>query len=99
MNYQLLISEEAFWDIEDAVKYYSEIPAENLDNRFLKQLKDGLNKITKKPLHYALKYKQIRIYNLKNFPYQIHFSVEENRILVLGVFHGKSDPKSWEERL
>ncbi|MGC4130568.1 MAG: type II toxin-antitoxin system RelE/ParE family toxin [Bergeyella sp.] len=98
MKYQLLISEEAFWDIEDAVEYYSEI-SENLENRFLKQLKEGLSRITKYPLHYALKYKQIRICNFKNFPYQIHFSVEENRILVFGIFHGRSNPKSWEERL
>ncbi len=99
MKYKLLVSDEAYWDIADAVDYYRHILADNLENRFREELKQGLNYITENPEHLAVKYKEIRIYNLKKFPYQIHFLLNQNSILVFGVFRGKSNPKSWEERL
>lgn len=94
----LLVSEEAFWDIKEAVGYYSRI-SENVANNFKEKLAEGLDYIVLNPLKISLKYKTIRTYNLHNFPYQIHFIFEEERVMVVGVFHGKSNPQSWEDRL
>jgi hypothetical protein len=35
MKYRLLLSDEAAWDIQEAYDYYSEIPSESLEHRFL----------------------------------------------------------------
>jgi hypothetical protein len=99
MKYDLLISDEAFFDIEYALHYYAFLPVENLETRFWQQLKDGMDYITKHPKTLAVKYREIRIYNLPNFPYQIHYLLHEKTVSVVGVFHGSSDPNSWEERL
>ncbi|PKP25855.1 MAG: hypothetical protein CVU03_05850 [Bacteroidetes bacterium HGW-Bacteroidetes-2] len=98
MKYRLLLSDEASWDIKEAYDYYAEIPSENLETRFLQNLEEGLNYITINPKKLAVKYKQSRICNLTQFPYQIHFTIEKNTILVFGVFHGKRNPKSWTKR-
>ena len=99
MKYKLLISDEAYWDIADAVDYYRHLLSENLENKFRAQLKVGFDYITENPEHFAIKYKGIRIYNLKTFPYQIHYLLEKENIFVFGVFHGKSNPNSWVKRL
>ncbi|HLS31515.1 MAG TPA: hypothetical protein VK021_11715 [Flavobacteriaceae bacterium] len=99
MKYNLQISEEAFFDIEEAVNNYRRIPVENLANKFKIRLAEGMKYITNYPLNLAVKYKGIRIFNLKGFPYQIHYLVIKLQVLVLGVFHEKSNPTSWENRL
>lgn len=96
---RLLISEEAFWDIKEAIEYYARISSENTANRFREQLEKALDYITLKPLSLALKYKMVRTFNLKRFPYQIHFIYKEEQVMVMGVFHAKSNPESWEDRL
>lgn len=95
---RLLISEEAFWDIKEAIGYYSQI-SESISEKFKEQLSKGLDYIVSNPLTITLKYKIVRSYNLRSFPYQIHFIYEEERVMIVGVFHGKSNPKSWEDRL
>ena len=96
---RLLISEEAFCDIKDTIEYYSRVSSEKIVNKFRTQLEKGFDYITSRPLSLELKYKSIRTYQLKQFPYRIHFIYEEGRVMVMGVFHEKSSPKSWEDRL
>jgi plasmid stabilization system protein ParE len=99
MSYQLLVSDEAYFDIEEALLYYTHLPSEKLEDRFLQQLNAGFDYIADFPLHLSVKYKEMRVYNLKGFPYQVHFMFVGSQVLVFGVFHEKSNPKSWEERL
>ncbi len=98
MTYQLLLTDETLLDIKDAIDLYTSIPSSNLENKFKEKLEKGIQYISLNPETLAVKYKEIRIYNLKKFPYQIHYIIRENTILVIGVFHGRSNPKSWEER-
>lgn len=95
----LWISEEALYDIEEARSYYFGTSVENLKRRFREQLIKGLQYISSNPLELALKYRNIRTYNLKIFPYQIHYLYEDDKVMLMGVFHGKSDPQSWEDRI
>jgi len=99
VKYSLLLSDDSYRDIQEAYDYYTQIPYENLENRFLLNVEEGLNYIQVHPKKIAVKYREIRIYNLTQFPYQIHFKIEKNILLVFGVFHGKSNPKSWVKRI
>lgn len=74
-------------------------PIEELEERFLTQLKNEFEYIVKHPHSLAVKYKDIKISNLNNFPYQIHYLITKNVVRVFGVFHEKSTPKSWVKRL
>ncbi len=94
MKYRLLVSQEAYWDIVEAINYYKSLSVPFLVDRFRKQLKEGMDYITRYPLHLAIKYKNIRIYNLKKFPYKIHFMLDGKTVMIFGVFHGSSDPDS-----
>lgn len=94
-----MVSDEAYLDMVDAINYYKGLSTWNLDYRFKEQLNEGMDYIIRYPHHFAIKYKGIRIYNLKGFPYQIHYLLEGNVVMIFGVFHGSSDPKSWENRL
>ena len=98
-KYRLLVSDEAYWDMVEAIDYYKSLSPGTLEDRFREQLKEGMDYITRYPQHFAIKYKGIRIYNLKRFPYQIHYLLEGEVVMVFGVFHGSSDPNSWENRL
>lgn len=31
--------------------------------------------------------------------HQIHYLYEDDKVMLMGVFHGKSDPQSWEDRI
>lgn len=99
MKYKLLVSEEAYWDISDAIDYYKHVLSENLEYSFREELKRGFDYITENPEHLAIKYNEIRIYNLKKYPYQIHYLLNQKSVLVFGVFHGKTNPKNWIERI
>ncbi len=95
MSYKLLLSDEAYYDILDAIEFYRILASPKIENKFREQL----DYISKNPLNLSVKYRNIRIYNLKNFPFQIHFLVIEDFIFVIGIFHGKSNPKSWIDRM
>lgn len=99
MSYKLLLSDEAYYDILDAIEFYRILASPKIENKFREQLKFGIDYISKNPLNLSVKYRNIRIYNLKNFPFQIHFLVMEDSIYVIGIFHGKSNPKSWIDRM
>jgi hypothetical protein len=57
MKYRLLVSDEAYWDMVEAIDYYKSLSSGTLDNRFKEQLKEGMDYITRYPQHFSLKYK------------------------------------------
>jgi plasmid stabilization system protein ParE len=36
---------------------------------------------------------------LRRFPYMLVFDVEEDRVTILGVFHGRRQPRDWTGRV
>ena len=40
----------------------------------------------------------VRFYRLRRFPYLILYRVEESTIIVIGIWHGASDPEKWRRR-
>ena len=99
MKYTLLFSDEAFYDLSDACDFYKNVVSEKTENNFKEEIRLGINYLQENPLNLAVKYKNVRIYNLKHFPFQIHFLIKEDTILVIGIFHGRSNPISWTDRI
>lgn len=88
------ISDDARLDIIEAVLWY-ELQKPGLGVEFQSALDKRLELIGNDPLHYQIRYKDIRICFLDRFPYGVHFLSEDKVISVLAVFHTGRNSKSW----
>ena len=95
--YSLLISEEATWDVSEAVDWYHNLDRK-LSSKLQYEITLGFEIIQKTPLSFQTKYKNVRIYYCKTFPYGIHYLLEKETIKILAVFHTSRDPKNWDLR-
>ena len=96
MSYRLLIRKRAELQITEAYIWY-ETKQLNLGNDFLSSIEDSLNIINLNPQAFQLKYKHIRAVYIKHFPYGIFYSVEQDKIIVMAVFHLSRNPKFWKK--
>ena len=97
MILELIVRPEAEAEIGEAFDWYEErVSGLGLD--FILNLDAAFNAILRNPLLYPALHKNIRRALLRRFPYQVFFVYEENRVVVLAVFHGKRDPKHWKHR-
>ena len=49
-------------------------------------------------LGFQVRYDDVRIAFTSRFPYGIHFIVENNEIIVIGIYHASRNPERWIER-
>lgn len=99
MTYKVVILDEALIDIKEANHLYKNLKSESLQSKFEIDLIQKIEYLEEFPLTLAIKYSKIRVLNLKGFPFQLHFYVEDNYVYIVGFLHGKSNPKSWRKRL
>lgn len=94
----LTIRPLAEMDLKEAGDWY-ELQKPGLGHNFLEAAELLLISIRASPIHFQVKYsKIIRTAAVTGFPYSIHFIAENMRIVVLGVFHHKRNPKIWKRR-
>ncbi len=99
---ELLIRPEAEAEIVAAHNWYK-LQAQGLSSEFLRAVDACLSAIEREPLAYSVVYKHVRRALVRKFPYSIFFlheqlDEENERIVVLACFHGRRDPKQWQER-
>lgn len=99
MSYKIKLLQEAFLDIKEIVKWYNE-EQPGLGKRFYGSLKLRLSYIKKYPLHFHVNYRDVRDVLVENFPYQVHYRVEEpdKLIIVLAITHTSRDPSVWKTK-
>lgn len=91
MKYHLILSPEAENDIDEAFDYYESI-SPGLGERFTTELDTYLLKIFSFPTASAIRYKDIRIRAVKNFPYVIHYSIDAETIIIGRIFNTHQKP-------
>lgn len=96
--YKLHFVKEALFDIEDIVLWYEEQRI-GLSYDFELCLEAGIDSISRNPDLFQKKYKNIRMHFISRFPYGIHYRVEKDHIMIIGVFHTSRSPKNWSKRL
>jgi plasmid stabilization system protein ParE len=98
-QYKIQIYKEALQDIREAVDWYN-FHSKGLSTRFQKQVSSQINSLQKTPTIYALRYADVRCMTVKNFPFLVHFTVDESNfsIQVYAILHTSRNPKIWEER-
>lgn len=98
MSLKLILSDEAVLDIEEAFLWYFEINPVIAD-KFEKTIFTTLEHIHIYPEYFQTKYRNIRVRFLSKFPYGVHYLYENNKIIIVGVFHTSRDPKNWFDRI
>lgn len=98
MKFTLIVKPEAESDIEEAAAIYRN-QHKGLGEDFLNATRESIQRIHKNPHLYAVVRDDIRAAQLRRFPYVVYYQVQEHRIAVLGVFHGRRNPNIWQSRI
>ena len=93
MKAKKFISTFAKSDLSDASKWY-ENQQKGLGKRFLNEMKEAFEIISKNPASFQIRYDDYRIYFTKVFPYGIHYKyfTDKNEIYIKAVFHTSRNP-------
>lgn len=83
--------------IEASIWYESKRPG--LAPEFIKEINRCVILAAQQPLQFTLVYAEIRRIVAHRFPYSVYFRVEENRIVVLAVFHSSRETATWLARI
>ncbi len=85
-------------EVDKAFEWY-EAHECGLGRRFVEALNSTISNMETFPKMYQCIRGEVRQAVLKRFPYSVLYIEEENRIVILAVFHQSRDPVIWEERL
>ncbi len=99
MSYSFVNKPAVTFDIEDIVDFYKSIKPE-LAIAFLDRVEEAKKYIADYPVAFQIKYKNVRTVLLKQFPYHIHYIVDDakKQIVVLAVIHAYKNPKDYSIR-
>ena len=96
MKAKKVISTYAKADLSDISKWY-EKQQKGLGRRFLNEMKESIETISKIPQGFSVRYDDNRIYYTKTFPYGIHYQyiASKNEIHIKAIFHTARNPQIW----
>lgn len=96
MIFRVIVRKKAESQILEAYTWY-ERKQVHLGDVFLRAIEDQLSKIEVNPFLFQLKYKNVHLAQTKKFPYGIFYLVDEDKIIVLAVFHLSRNPGLWKK--
>jgi len=98
MSRRLIVRPEAEAEMTDAFDWYEDrVPG--LGFEFLLCVDAVFSAIQRTPQHYPCVHKTARRALSRRFPYEIIFVEDDERVVVLSVFHAKRNPKRLLERI
>jgi plasmid stabilization system protein ParE len=89
---------EASSEVEEAYGWY-ESRKPGLGSRFLQALEDVLRQAAEFPHGAPRVARRTRKAVLRSFPYLVLYVVENERLLITGVFQARRDPGTWVDRV
>lgn len=101
MAFNIFIRPEAEKDIEQIVLWHQDKSYEignDLDKKFLTALESKLDKLSEIADSFAISYKNTRKVLLSRFPYAVHYTIENNTVIVFALLHTSQNPINWQER-
>jgi toxin ParE1/3/4 len=98
MSRRLIVRPEAEAELCAAFDWY-EGCSSGLGSDFLLCVDAVFHAIQRSPQQYPRVHQIVRRALTRKFPYEIFFLEDDERIVVLSVFHAKRNPKSWRERI
>ena len=98
MTYILRFLPEVEEDVIAGYKWYEE-KSSGLGEEFLRMFYAYSVELPRNPLLYSKVYRKFRRRLLRRFPYAIYFRIENNEIIVFGLFHCARDPRMIRAKL
>lgn len=95
----LFVRVEAEQEFDAAVSWYTEHASREWGHRFLSAVRDAFDTIQANPDRFNFHRLGTRHFRLKQFPYDIHYLVELDRIVIIAVFHRHRDDRNLHDRL
>lgn len=97
MTLPVIFQPAALAEIDAAFAWY-ELQASGVGAEFLRRVKLMELGIARDPLLYPFARAPLRRANLRKFPYALFYLAEPERVVVLGCFHHRRNPKVWPDR-
>jgi toxin ParE1/3/4 len=98
MDYKLIIRPLAEEDLKEAKDWY-DLQLEGLGEKFVQFVDKKVLEVLKNPKHYQVKYKNVRTTLVDKFPYNIHFTIIENNVVIHSFYHTSRNPRKILKRL
>ena len=94
----LILRPEAEAELTDAFDWYEDrVPG--LGSEFLLCVDAALNSIQRSPQQFPRVHRIVRRALTRRFPFEVFFVEDNERVVVLSIFHAKRNPKRWQERI
>ena len=84
-------------DVAEAAEWYN-AQRLGLGIEFIAEVQGADRLLLANPLRYAVRFDDIRRLNLRRFPYGIFFILQDETIVVIGVFHFRRDSRALLEQ-
>ena len=96
MRFALNVQPAARKDIQESIRWYNR-QQKGLGRRFHAEVREKFEFLRVNPF-FQNRYETVRCLPLKKFPFMVHYSVLEEKQLVIvhAVFHTSLDPENWE---
>ncbi len=98
MNYTLRFLPEIEEDVFAGYAWY-ERNSPGLGEEFLRMFYANASEIPRNPFLFTKVYRNFYRRLLKRFPYAVYFMIEDNQIVVCGLFHTARDPRTIKLKL
>jgi len=98
MSRRVVLRPAARAEFDEAFDWY-EARRAGLGSEFAASVEQALDRISRNPLLHGMVYGEVRCTLVRRFPYGVYYLIEEERIVVLAVFHSSRDPKIWQSRI
>jgi toxin ParE1/3/4 len=93
---KIRFSAQASAELEAAAFWYEE-QSRGLGSEFIRSVDVALARISRTPMLYSIALDDMRRCLLKKFPFGIFFSIEQDHILIVSIFHSRRDPRKLRE--
>ena len=90
MNYKIVIVDDAKIDYKKSFLWYKNINS-ILAKRFYNSFKESLMVIKENPLLFQVRYDDVRIKLISDFPYLIHYKILNNVVIIEAIYHSSRD--------
>lgn len=98
MSLRLVVRPEAEEELRAAFDWYEGCTS-GLGSDFLLCVDAVFYAIQRSPQQYPRVHRIVRRALTRRFPYEVFFLEDDERIVVLSVFHAKRNPKRWKEKI
>ena len=98
--YTFSILHPAVQDLKEAAEWYN-LQQKGLGHLFLKRIREKGRFISSYPLACPVRYSEIRVAKVNQFPFLIHYYIAENKhgIIIIAVLHTSLSPQKWQKRV